>query len=197
VNEDPYVYPGTSILRNRLGVTNQDDLERIERELVAQRITEGTPLGGFDLAHLQAIHRHLLQDVYDWAGQIRTVEIAKGGKPFIHHRFIRTGMADVHQRIERAGFLKNLTQAEFARIGSEIIGDVNYIHPFREGNGRTQLLYLEQLAQQATHAIDLTRLDPARWIEASRAAWNGDFRKMERQIVVCMAKRSRRTPPRG
>jgi len=171
--------------------TDQDDLERIERRLAAQRITEGIPAGRFDLAHLQAIHRQLFQDVYDWAGEVRTVEIAKGGKLFIHRRFIQTAMADVHSRIEKAGFLKNLTQVEFARIASEIIGDVNYVHPFREGNGRTQLLYLEQIAHQAKHPIDLKKLDPKRWIDASRAAWDGDFGKMEREIAVAMVGRSR------
>lgn len=74
-NDDPYVYPDTKILRNRRGITDPKALDRVERRLVIQRIKDGVPGGLFDLAHLQTIHRHLFQDIYDWAGELRTVEI--------------------------------------------------------------------------------------------------------------------------
>jgi cell filamentation protein len=99
VSGDVYCYPGTRVLRNRYGLTDPDELDRIERQLVADRFAEGAPAGSFDLAHLRAIHCHLFQDVYDWAGDIRTLEIAKGGSQFMFVRFIATGMADVHRRI--------------------------------------------------------------------------------------------------
>lgn len=76
MSDDPYVYPGTSTLRNRFGLTNAADLDRVERLHVADRATEAIPRGSFDLTHLRAIHRHLFQDVYDWAGELRTVEIS-------------------------------------------------------------------------------------------------------------------------
>ena len=62
---DPYVYPDTNVLRNRLGITDARKLDRVERRLVGDRIAEGVPSGSFDLTHLRAIHRHLFQDVYD------------------------------------------------------------------------------------------------------------------------------------
>jgi cell filamentation protein len=138
---DPYVIPGTNVLRNRLGIADVSKLDRIERRLVADRIAEGIPRGSFDLTHLRAIHRHLFQDIYDWAGEVRTVEIFKGGNQFQFRQYIPTGMADVHRRLTRAGFLKRLPAGEFAREAGIIIGDINYIHPFREGNGRTQAQY--------------------------------------------------------
>src|SRR5438128_444096 len=76
--DDPYVYRGTRTLRNRLRIAKPSELDRVERSLVTDRIAEGVPKGKFDLAHLRAIHRHLFQDLYDWAGQLRTVEISKG-----------------------------------------------------------------------------------------------------------------------
>ena len=79
---DPYLISGTKVLRNRLGISDARRFDRIERRLVADRIAEGAPLGAFDLPHLRAIHRHLFQDVYDWAGELRTVEINKGGHQF-------------------------------------------------------------------------------------------------------------------
>jgi cell filamentation protein len=81
-SDDPYVYPGTQTLRNRLDITNPKELSRVERSLVTDRIAQGIPQGPFDLTHLRAIHRHLFQDIYDWAGQLRTVEINKGGHQF-------------------------------------------------------------------------------------------------------------------
>ncbi len=180
--DDPYVYPGSTVLQNRLGITDQTLLDRIERRLVSERAAEGIPTGEFDLAHLRAIHRHLFQDIYDWAGEIRTVEISKGGSQFQFRQFIETGMADVHRRLERADFLRSLGRDEFAQTAGVIIGDVNYVHPFREGNGRTQLFYLEQLAEQAGHPLDLSEIDPARWAEASRTAHRGDYGAMAEEI---------------
>lgn len=177
-DDDPYLIPGTQVLRNKLGLSDPVSLDYAEREFVLQRLAEGAPKGRFDLVHLRAIHRHLFQDVYDWAGKIRTVEISKGGSMFQFVRYIPTGMADVHRRVVEGKHLRNLSRRSFAAKAGEVIGDLNYVHPFREGNGRTQLVYLEQLALKAGQQLDLRRLDPAGWIEASKAAHRGEFRPM-------------------
>lgn len=182
MSDDPYCYPGTSILRNALGLRNQSELDRAERQLAQLRIEEGTPLGNFDLNHLQAIHRHLFQDIYDWAGEVRQVEISKGGSQFQFHQFISTGMADVHKRLVAAKFLKGLSKDQFAEKAGEIIGDVNYVHPFREGNGRTQLEYLRLLADHAGHYFNAAKLDPAQWVGSSRAAHRGEYKLMSASI---------------
>ncbi len=180
--DDRYLYPGSQVLRNRFDISDANRLEFVEREFVVQRTKSGVPNGRFDLQHLQAIHRHLFQDVYDWAGEIRTVELAKGGSRFQFRRFIGTGMADVHRRLRQSGFLRGLNRARFADAAGVIMGDVNHVHPFREGNGRTQLLYLEQLAEQAGHPLDLTRLNPPTWVAASRAANTGNYAPMAEAI---------------
>jgi cell filamentation protein len=184
---DPYVYPGTHVLRNHFGITDPRKLDRIERRLATQRVAEGIPTGAFDLTHLKAIHHHLFQDVYDWAGEVRTVEISKSGSQFQFCRFIETGMADVHRRLEASDYLHGLSREDFATQAGQIIGDVNYVHPFREGNGRTQLQYLKQLAQQAGRDIDLTRFDPAQWLEASKAAYLGNYEGMAAEILNALA----------
>jgi cell filamentation protein len=180
--EDPYLYSGTSVLRNSFDIRDAAYLEYVEREIVLQRAREGIPTGNFDLAHLCAIHRHLFQDIYDWAGQVRTLEIAKGGSQFQFRRFIETGMIDIHRRLVHADFLKGLNAKDFAAAAGQIMGDVNYVHPFREGNGRTQLYYLQQLALQAGHPIDLGVLDPERWLAASKAAHMGNYTPMGDEI---------------
>jgi len=185
-DDDPYTYRGSTVLRNKLGITDAALLDYHEREIVAQRAAAGLPAGTFDLAHLCAIHRHLFQDIYPWAGKIRTVELAKDGHQFQFRRFIATGMADIHRRLVQLDFLRGLTAAAFADRAGEIIGDVNYVHPFRDGNGRTQLLYLEQLAEQAGHPLDLRLLDPARWLAASRSAHGGEYARMATEIACAL-----------
>jgi len=170
--------PDFIVLRNKLGIRDADQLEIFERRLAMQRIAEGAPTGDFDLRHLRAIHRHLFQDVYDWAGELRTVEIAKGGSQFQFQRFIGAGMADVHRRLVGRTYLEGLNLDEFAREAGVVIGDVNYVHPFREGNGRTQLLYLEQLAIRAGHPLSIRMLDRDQWMDASQASHGGDYARM-------------------
>jgi cell filamentation protein len=180
--DDPYLYPGVKTLRNRLGITSHSRLQEIERLLVADRISEGAPTGWFDLAHLQAIHRHLFQDIYDWAGELRTVEIYKGAHQFQFCQYIKTGMADVHRRLQAVRFLRGLSASDFAREAAIIIGDVNYVHPFREGNGRTQMQYLKQLASKAGHDLDFERIKPNAWLEASKASFATDYSLMAEAI---------------
>lgn len=184
---DPYLYPGSAVLRNKLGLADAAQFDRMERLLVAQRVAEGVPAGRFDLAHLCAIHRHLFRDVFEWAGELRRVELAKGGQQFQFRRYIETGMADVHRRLESGNYLKALDRPAFAAEAGGIIGDVNYIHPFREGNGRVQLQYLKLLAEAAGHPLHLAGIDPERWLAGSRAAHTGNYRPLAAEILRNLA----------
>ncbi len=185
MSDTKYCYPPDySVLINNLELRDADLLERAERRLVVLRVLESIPTGDFDLAHLKAVHRHMFQDIFDWAGEIRTTEISKGGSQFQFRQYIETGMADVHRRIKAHGYLKNLPANQFADIAGEIIGDINYVHPFREGNGRTQMQYLKQIAEKAGHAIDLTAIEKDAWMEASQKAHFGDYQPMSRCIAI-------------
>lgn len=200
---DPvYCYPPDHlVLRNKLNIRDAATLDRAEFRLVSLRMRAGIPQGNFDLNHLKAIHGHLFQDVYEWAGQIRTVEISKGGHQFQPRQYIETGMADVHKRIKAAGYLQGLKPDEFAKQAGKIVGDTNYVHPFREGNGRTQLQYLKQLANRAGHGLDLQKIDRDRWMEASRQSHVGNYDGMSQSIRDALVpERSRfqsRTRDRG
>lgn len=186
MEDDPYVHAGTRVLRNRLGIRDRAEFERVERQLVWSRSQQAIPAGDFDLRHLKAIHHHLFQDLFDWAGEIRTVEIVKGDSQFQFRQYIETGMSDVHRRLVSAGFMAGLTGSEFAAGVAPIIGDVNYVHPFREGNGRTQLHYLKQLCDRAGHRLDLTKISASGWIEASIAAHRADYRRMNEVIASAL-----------
>lgn len=186
-DSDPYIDPRTGILKNKLGLKSQRALDRFERMLATQRATEIVPIGAFDLAHLRAIHHHLFQDIYDWAGELRTVEIAKGSTQFIPVRFIATGFADIHGRLSAQKFLTGLSHAAFCDGAAIILGDINHVHPFREGNGRTQLLYLQQLAAGARFRIDFTRLGRQAWIAACVEAHHGRYEALARLLTGAVA----------
>ncbi|MBI1492016.1 Fic/DOC family protein [Halocynthiibacter styelae] len=176
MSDPEYCYPPDhTVLRNKWGLKDAEFLNEIERELVATRTTRGMPEGDFDLKHLQAMHFRMFQDIYDWAGEIRTVEINKGGDQFQFRRFIETGMDDVHRRVVAADYLKGSTPDAFSETAGELIGDINHIHPFREGNGRTQMQYLKQLSEKAGHDIDLKSIDRDAWITASRQSHQADY----------------------
>lgn len=183
MSDDPYCYPPDfKVLRNKLNLRNPVELDRAERLIVRNRAQQGVPKGDFDLPHLQAIHQHLFGSVYDWAGKVRTVEISKSGSQFQMKSFIETGVANVHRRIVAAGYLKGTSRDEFAKRAGEFMGDVNHAHPFREGNGRTQLQFLNQLAEQAGHRFDIQKLDRKVWMHASAKANDCDYGLMQDSI---------------
>jgi cell filamentation protein len=171
---DPYVDPATGLLRNLFAARTREHFDIHERRLVTQRIAEGPPGGQFDLGHLQAIHRHLFQDVFDWAGELRSVDMTRNGERFQFATRIGADMAAIHRDLAEKNLLAGLAPGDFAREAAFLVGDVNFVHPFREGNGRTQLLYLKQLAEAAGHPVSLVRIPAEPWIEASRASMAGD-----------------------
>lgn len=170
LDEKLYKYPGTDVLRNKLGIQDAAALDYAERMHVRRQVVKGCPSGQFDLTHLQAIHRHLFQDVYEWAGEIRQVPLRKGDSQFFPPSRIGLAMEDIHRRLVKQNYLCNLDEAAFSKGAGTIIGDINLVHPFREGNGRTQLQYLQQLGIKAGHIIRLSEIDPKQWIEASKRA---------------------------
>lgn len=112
MSDETYCYPPDyTVLRNRFGIRDAAELDELERAFVLRRMREKAPSGNFDLVHLRALHRHLFQDVFDWAGELRTVEISKGGNQFQFRRFIETGMADVHRRLVAQDFCRACRQA--------------------------------------------------------------------------------------
>lgn len=185
---DPYLDPASGVLRNRLGITNAGELARVEAALSASRIVdlERRRLPGqYDLAHLRAFHRLIIGDVYDWAGELRTVPIAKGSV-FCLPQHLASYAADVFGRLAAADRLRGLAREEFLTRLAGFLADVNALHPFREGNGRTQRAFFSQLAHDAGHHIDWIRMDAARNITASASAHQGDpgpLRAMLDQLV--------------
>lgn len=194
---DPYVDSATGILRNRVGATDRETLERIEATVVAGRtaaLTTRPVRGAFDLEHLQRIHRRLFGDVYDWAGTLRTVGISKGTSMFARPEFIESEGANIFGRLAREQHLRGRDPDAFGARAAEYLGDVNALHPFREGNGRTQRAFFGQLAQQAGYHIGWEGVTREAMTAASIAVMHGDARPMTALIRAHLVERG---PERG
>ena len=104
VDDDTYCYPGTTVLRNLLDLTTQAELDAFEAEITLQRSTEPLPAGKLDDKHYRAIHRHLFQDVYEWAGKSRSVRISKGGNPFCYPEYIEWQLKKAFDGLAKENF---------------------------------------------------------------------------------------------
>jgi len=169
---DPYCWPGTACLRNKLGIRDSERLQISEFRIVAARdikIAQETLPGEYNLEHFKAFHRNLFQDIYDWAGETRTVNLHKPGSTFAVWQFVDEQMSSVlHRLVATEGLLAGLKRRTFVRGLASFYGDINAIHPFREGNGRTQRAFLRQVAAAASWRIDWSGLNASANAEASR-----------------------------
>lgn len=176
MSDDPYVDPETGVLRNLLGITDAEELQRAESDLTYLRAMRlgTTPLpGSYDLAHLQAFHEFLFEGIYDWAGKIRTVVISRSG-PFCLPQHIHTFAADIFSQLRAQRFLRERGRDSFVDGLAHFLAEVNALHPFREGNGRTQRAFFAQLSLQAGYFLDWERMDPDQNNEASRQSFDGN-----------------------
>ena len=174
MSSDPYVYPGTTVLKNISGIRNQEILDGFEADRVGQRSLEliERPLPGlFDIEHLQGIHRFLFQDVYEWAGEFRTVDIAKGNSYFAHVPYIESTLEGVFEKLSKEQYLRGVNQERFAGRVAEILGTLNAVHAFREGNGRTQREFVRELAHKNGYWIDWSKVAQEELYEASEASF--------------------------
>ncbi len=177
---DPYTDPVTGVLLNKLGLSSAGELEAAEREITHAALIllrESPVQPSYDLAHLRAIHQRIFGDIYEWAGEIRTVSIAKGSL-FCLPQYIETSAADIFRALRSEGFLHGLDREAFVARLAHYLGEVNAVHPFREGNGRSQRAFFEQLAHDAGFTLAWQHLDAARNIEASAAIMRGGAEPM-------------------
>lgn len=174
---DSYVYPGSEVLLNKADIREQGALEAFEADATAVRMLEliDNPIQGiFDLKHLCAIHRHLFQDVYDWAGEIRTVDISRGASLFANFGLIEGYLDQQLRGLAAENVLRVAEPDRFVARLAHSMGEINAAHPFREGNGRVQRLFCAQLADQAGYFVDFATVDQAQMYEVMIASLNGN-----------------------
>ena len=162
-------------------MTDAARLEQAEAALVATRSYElsQTPLSGqFDLAHLRAIHRYVFGDLYEWAGQLRTIDIGKGGHLFAHHAHIESAAAAIFKRLAEEEYLAGLDLTTFSDRAAYYLGELNALHPFREGNGRAQREFVSHLAHAAGYYLAWENMRQPDVLQASVESFKGDTSKL-------------------
>ncbi|WP_059052050.1 Fic/DOC family protein [Paenibacillus senegalimassiliensis] len=179
--DQSYCYPQSNVLINKLGITDAQKLHIAEREITSLRMAQAKLRvipGQFDLNHLRAIHKCIFGDVYEWAGEIRRVNIAKGNM-FCNYSYISSNADSLFIQLKKENDLRGTSIDEAALRLAYYLSEINALHPFREGNGRVQRLFIDYLAEQAGYSLDISQVTSKQMIEASAASFLCDYAKME------------------
>jgi cell filamentation protein len=156
-----YTDRNTGVLHNRAGISRAEDLDFFESVAVTKRIKElaDNPITIKDSRTLFAIHKYLFQDVYHWAGEKRTVEIRKEGNQFFPTDYFDVALGYIDKMIADYRGSDSSGKRELSRKLAAILDCVNHLHPFREGNGRTQREFLRVLALEKGLSLNLNPPD--------------------------------------
>lgn len=155
-------YEGTTCLINKFDIRDEKQLEQIEVGITFAKLSEleQNPIdGNFDFEHYKAIHKYLFEDLYDWAGQIRTVNISKAGTAFADVEEIEQLANNCFSRLKSQNYFKDYLFDKFVDNIVDFYNITNMLHPFREGNGRTQRVFIAQLIRNAGYEIDFSEID--------------------------------------
>ena len=180
--DDPYCYKGTAVLKNKAGLRDAALLEAFELEMTTLRAEEPLPAGRFGPAHYGAIHRHLFQDVYGWAGRYRTVRTSKGGNPFCFPEHIRDQMIALFRRLKSPVFTAPTDAGGLVAAAADFLAELNAIHPFRDGNGRAQLAFVDLLGQRAGHRFDFARVRRETFLPAMIASYDRELGPLTEEL---------------
>ena len=168
-------YPGTTCLVNKLGIQDELALAETEAAVVLGKasLLDQQPIPGvFDFDHYKRIHQFLFCDLYDWAGQIRTINLSKKGTAFVPAAEIESCAVACFKRLaEFSG--EGMSHRELAEEVADFYHTVNMLHPFREGNGRTQRIFFTQWIRSLGYDFDLSSVDPDAFMIATIYAAQG------------------------
>ncbi len=184
-NRDHYTDPETGVLKNRLGIILESELEKAEADFAGARSYElvQKPIkGSFDLNHLKAIHKYLFQDLYEWAGECREIDITKGGSSFARFMFIQSAAKAVFDELAKEKYLSGIGKADFCARAAHYLGEINALHPFREGNGRAQREFISQLAYKNRYYIEWKNISQDEMVQASIESFKGNTSKFVAMI---------------
>lgn len=184
---DPLCYPGTTVLQNLLDIRDAELLEEVELALFLTRAAEPIPPGAFDVEHLMEVHRFLFQDVYPWAGQLRTIRIGKQNNWFCYPEYIASELARAFAELGDPQALGRMPPRAFSSHVAHFMAELNAVHPFREGNGRTHLTFLVMLAEHAGHGFDASKLERGRVMRAMIESFSGDEGELAALIEDALA----------
>lgn len=166
---DHYKYPGEDVLINEFECHDAEDLAMLEALSTGGNLAylQLHPIKGkFDFRHLKDIHRFIFQDVYAWAGKVRDIDIGKGNL-FCRAQFIEDYAVSVFSDFYGSCYEARKDKVSFIETLARHYGDMNALHPFREGNGRSQREFTRELCLKCGYVFDLTRTSHKEMLNAS------------------------------
>lgn len=173
---DESCYPGTTVLINKLGIKNQAHLDESETLIVGVKSLQ-YELAPFpeelNFNHYKRLHGFLFDELYDFAGQLRTINMSKQHTHFCPAHEIPDLAERIFLRLASMHYFRILERDDFVRELTDLYTSINYLHPFREGNGRTQRLFFRQLAQRAGYKLNFASVDSDRMMLATIHAASG------------------------
>lgn len=171
-------YPGSTVLVNKFGLTDQNTLDIVERQIVLLKgaeIERNAVFENVDFNYYKSIHKHLFEDIYDWAGMVRTINISKKGTVFSKHDNIEEIGQLKFKRLVGLSYLNNMDEINFFNKLTELYNELNMLHPFREGNGRTLRLFITLLVRNTGRDISFADCDNDLLMIATIKAAQGDL----------------------
>jgi len=191
-HDSRYCYPDSFVLINKLNITDASVLDDAEREITALRtalLLDSHMPGDFNARHLKAMHKELFGDLYEWAGEIRLVNISKGSE-FCRYEYIDEQLDGLLNKLKTENYLRDCADLpSLAKRLAHYLGEINAIHPFREGNGRVQRMFVEHLANAVGYDLDYAKIGSNDMLEASVQSFNGDHVLLEELIENALRKR--------
>ena len=174
-----YCYPDCDVLINKFGLKDEKKLDEIERAITFAKSADykRNPIKGvFDFKHYCKIHKFLFEDIYEWAGKEREGGfMSKGNTVFTKSEYIEFAFGEYYKEIKKDKCLKGLDKETFCEKLAYYMSEVNTIHPFREGNGRTQRLYFRYLCRKAGYNLEFHGIHKNVLINADIAAFNREY----------------------
>lgn len=164
-----YCYKDSDVLVNKLDIHDNKKLEEIERKIVLAKLYElrqNHQIGNFDVTHFVGIHRFLFEDIYPFAGLFRNENIAKGNFSFAEWEYIEDELKKLLDQLKEENYLQNLDRNIFIKRLSYYMAELNVLHPFREGNGRTIREFIRQLAYKNGYVLNLKNINPKEMLYA-------------------------------
>lgn len=187
---DPYCCPNSDVLRNILNIEDSAELEEAEKvltEVAASQIEFKSP--PYDLDYLKEIHQQLFEDLYEWAGELRTIDLSKGSTRFCKCNRIAPEADKKFKELESTDFFINHDKDKLVVAVAEFYIELNMIHPFREGNGRTQRILFEHIIINCGFEFDLEGITQREWVDANIAGVSCNYVPMAELFGRCIGEK--------
>jgi cell filamentation protein len=177
-----YCYPGTDVLKNKLGIKDSNILTIAEREITSLKLLKlykAPTFEEFNFETLCKIHKIIFEDIYEWAGQIRRGDfLLKGNSVFCRGPYVLENAKIIFENISTENNLVGLSKSKFVERTAYFMGEINALHPFREGNGRTAREFFRQLSVNANCTLDFSKTEKEKLLTADIEAFNGKYEKL-------------------